>query len=99
MYQKPPAKFEAGTQNSASIIGAGAAVDYLNSMGIDNIRDHLIKLNKILTDELGELEQVEILGPIDPESRGGIFNFNISQVNPHDVALSLEELGSILASI
>jgi cysteine desulfurase/selenocysteine lyase len=95
-YQGPPAKFEAGTQNSASIIGAGATIDYLNSIGISNIKEHLFGLNKLLTDELGELDKIEILGPNDPKLRGGIFNFNIKDVNPHDVSISLEDLGRIL---
>jgi cysteine desulfurase/selenocysteine lyase len=95
-YQGPPAKFEAGSQNCASIIGAGTTIDYLNSIGFDNISEHLYRLNKLLTQELGELEKIEILGPEDPKMRGGIFNFNITDVNPHDIAISIEELGSVL---
>jgi cysteine desulfurase/selenocysteine lyase len=95
-FQGPPAKFEAGSQNCAGIIGAGAAVEYLQTIGLDNIKNHLYQLNKQLTDDLIGLENISILGPQDPRLRSGMFNFNITDINPHDIAISLEELGGIL---
>lgn len=95
-YQDPPAKFEAGNQNCANIIGAGSAVDYLNSIGLENIKEHEYTLNKLLTEELNDVENLDIVGPSDPKLRGGMFNFNINNINPHDIAISLEELGNIL---
>jgi cysteine desulfurase/selenocysteine lyase len=95
-FQEPPAKFEAGNLNCASIIGAGVAVDYLQSMGLDRIKDHECKLNKLLTEELNDLDNLFILGPEDTLLRGGILNFYIKGVNPHDIAISIEELENIL---
>jgi cysteine desulfurase/selenocysteine lyase len=95
-YQKPPAKFEAGNLNCANIIGAGSAVDYLNSIGLDNIKKHEYTLNKLLTEEFAGIDNLAIIGPDDPKLRGGMFNFNLKGINPHDVAISLEELGNIL---
>ncbi len=95
-FQGPPAKFEAGNLNCASIIGAGVAVDYLQSIGQDNIRNHECMLNKLMTEELDELNNLSILGPADPNLRGGVLNFFVKDVNPHDIAISIEELGNIL---
>jgi cysteine desulfurase/selenocysteine lyase len=95
-YQGPPAKYEAGSQNCASIIGAGAAVDYLKVLGLENIREHEIRLNELLTEKLDEISGVTIVGPWEPKDRGGMVNFNIEGLNPHDIAISIEEMGNIL---
>jgi cysteine desulfurase/selenocysteine lyase len=73
VYDVPPFKFEAGLQNYAGIIGAGAAVDYLTGVGMANIAQHERELNCFLTERLREYEdQFAILGPRDPNLRGGI---------------------------
>jgi cysteine desulfurase/selenocysteine lyase len=75
IYLESPAKFEAGLQNYAGIIGAGVAVEYLRNIGLDNITRHEFELNKYLTENLSPYEELEIIGPKDPELRGGIFTF------------------------
>jgi len=75
IYMESPAKFEAGLQNYAGMIGAGAAVEYLMDIGADNITQHEFELNKYLTENLSKYEELEIIGPKDPKLRGGIFTF------------------------
>lgn len=75
IYLKSPAKFEAGLQNYAGIIGAGAAAEYLMHIGVDNITQYEFELNKYLTESLSKYPELEIIGPKDPKLRGGIFTF------------------------
>jgi cysteine desulfurase/selenocysteine lyase len=75
IYLESPAKFEAGLQDYAGMIGAGAAVEYLMHIGVDNITQHEFELNKYLTENLSQYEELEIIGPKDPKLRGGIFTF------------------------
>ncbi len=84
-----PNKFEGGLQNYAGLCGVKAAVDYLLDIGLDKIEKHEIELNKRATDALKD--RVTILGPEDPESRSGIFNFNLNELGCHETALLLEE--------
>ncbi len=86
-----PARFEGGLQNYAGICGVKAAVDYLLDIGLEEIEDHEVHLNRIATEALEDL--VDILGPREPELRTGIFNFNIEQLGCHEMALLLEEKG------
>ncbi|MFA5142111.1 MAG: cysteine desulfurase [Candidatus Woesearchaeota archaeon] len=86
--EKIPQRFEAGLQHYAGMIGFGAAVKYLSALGMDKIHDHEIKLNTILTQELGYM--VDIIGPKDPKERSGIFSFNVKCMDPHEVAIMLD---------
>ncbi|MFQ6106502.1 MAG: aminotransferase class V-fold PLP-dependent enzyme [Thermoplasmata archaeon] len=91
----PPHKFEAGLQNFSGIIGAGAAIDYLSRIGMDNVRNHGEALNRRATKLLEDLPGVEILGP-SVESRGAILPFNMKGLDPHDIAMILDEVASIM---
>lgn len=91
-----PHRFEAGLQNYAGIIGLGAAFDYLNKVGLNNIQKFETKLNKIMTDELKNIKELSILGPEDPEKRSGIVSFNIKGIDPHDIALQLDSQQKIM---
>jgi len=85
-----PHKFEAGLQNYAGIIGFGAAAKYLMRIGLKNIKKHELKLNSLITDKLSKIKDLTILGPKNPEERGGIVSFNVKGVDPHDIALQLD---------
>lgn len=85
-----PMKFEAGLQDYAGIIGFGAACAYLQKIGLKKIAKHEIKLNKMLSEQLLKNEKIELIGPEDPEKRGGIFSFNIKGMDPHHVAKMLD---------
>jgi cysteine desulfurase/selenocysteine lyase len=85
-----PWKFEAGTPNVADMIGLGVAVDYLQSVGMQAIREHEKQLTAYTLGTLGELELVDIHGPRDPEMRGGAVSFCYADVHPHDLAQILD---------
>jgi cysteine desulfurase/selenocysteine lyase len=80
-----PGKFEAGTAPVAEGIGLGAAVDFMQSLGIDAIREHGLDLTRELMRRLLEIDGVSIHGPHDPEARGALVSFAIDGVHPHDI--------------
>ena len=86
----PPMKFEAGTPNIAQVIGLGEACRYLNRVGMDNVEKWDLTLANRLIEGLTEIEGVEVYGPKDPRQRVGLATFNIGDMNPHDVALTLD---------
>jgi len=89
-----PEKFEAGLQDYAGFIGLGAAVEYLKRY-IDDIHEHELKLNKILTEGLHG--HVNILGPSDPKLRSGIFSFNAKNgMGYHEVSKLLDSYANIM---
>ncbi|HIJ16939.1 MAG TPA: cysteine desulfurase [Thermoplasmata archaeon] len=92
----PPERFETGLQNYSGIIGTGAALDYLSSIGMDEVRDHEIALNSRITRALRGVDGVELLGPSDPNLRSGIFSFNVRGLSPHDVAMILDNSRNIM---
>ena len=89
-----PMKFEAGTPNIADAVGFGAAVDYLQDIGMENIRDHEIQLTRYALEAFKELEEeLEMFGPSDAEKRGGILSFHTDVVHPHDLGTFLDRDG------
>jgi cysteine desulfurase/selenocysteine lyase len=95
-YLAPPHRFEAGLQNYAGIMGSGAAIQYLSNIGMDNIKEHETKLNRIISTKLEGISQVHILGPKDPKMRGGIVSFTVDEMDPHDIAMILDEVANIM---
>lgn len=96
-----PSKFEAGTPDIAGIIGLGAAVDYLSSLGMENVRDHEKELMRYALEKFEKLEKegvVTVYGPRDVEERGGALAFNVKGVHPHDVAQVLNSFGICVRS-
>ena len=89
-----PMKFEAGTPNIADAVGLGAAVDYLQDIGMENIRDHEIRLTRYALEAFKELEEeLEMFGPSDAEKRGSILSFHTDAVHPHDLGTFLDRDG------
>jgi cysteine desulfurase/selenocysteine lyase len=91
-----PERFESGLLNYAGIIGSGAAVDYLRAIGMDEVLEHDIECNRIVTDGLADEEKLTLIGPKDPELRGSIFSFNINGMRSHDVAMILDEMAGMM---
>jgi cysteine desulfurase/selenocysteine lyase len=87
-----PHKFEAGTSPIAEAVGLGAAIDYLNDVGIDAIEAHEQELAAQAIERLGEIEGVTLYGP-PPDRRAGIVSFNVEGIHPHDVAQVLDSEG------
>lgn len=88
-----PWKFEAGTPNIADSIGMGAAVDYLSSVGMDNVREHEKRITKYALTRFEEIEEVDVFGPGDPDLRGGVISFHTSEIHPHDLGTYLDQHG------
>ena len=86
-----PHKFEAGTVNAAGAAGLGAAIDYINSIGLDEIvrRDH--ELTTLLMEEMRRIPYVHVVGHPDPLRHSGIVTFTVDGVHPHDIATVLDE--------
>lgn len=91
-----PERFEAGLQNYAGMIGSGAAVRYLREVGMEEVVEHERRLNERATEGLRDVHNLTMLGPEDPSRRGGIFSFNLKGMLPHDVAMILDEIASVL---
>ncbi|KAA1305253.1 MAG: cysteine desulfurase, partial [SAR202 cluster bacterium] len=90
-----PMKFEAGTPNIADSIGLGSAVDYLNVLGMENVREHEKDLTTYALNRFknADLEGLDLFGPDDPNIRGGVFSFNTPDVHPHDLGTFLDRIG------
>ena len=90
LFAEPPYKFEAGTQNVAGAIGLGAAIDYLNQIGLNNVQKHEQELVANLLPRLESMNDVTVYGPKDPKKHSGVVSFNIQGLHPHDVATALD---------
>lgn len=88
-----PWKFEAGTPDVAGAIGLGAAIDYLQGLGMENVRQHEMELTGYALQELSKIDGMYIFGPRDPRIRGGVISFNMLDVHPHDVGTILDQEG------
>jgi len=93
-YEDIPEKFEGGLQNYAGMVGLGEACKYLKKIGLKRIQNHEIRLNKMLTDDLKS--KVTILGPENPELRGGVFNFYIKGIDMHNFSTMLDSSLNIM---
>ena len=87
---EPPLRFEAGTPAIAQVIGLGEACRYLERLGMDAVESWDTRLAKRLVEGLQEIDGVRVYGPSDPNERVGIVSFTVGDMNPHDVALSLD---------
>lgn len=88
-----PNRFEAGTPNFADAIALGAAIDYLNSIGMDQVRSHEMEITKYGLEAFQSLEYLKILGPTDPNLRGGLIAFHSPEIHPHDLGTFLDQNG------
>ncbi len=100
-----PFKFEAGTPNIADVIASGAAINYLNNIGMQAIREHEIELSKYALQKFAEFasykngsagdkdDELVLYGPRDVNKRGGVFAFNFGDIHPHDIGQILGDEG------
>jgi len=91
-YKAPPHKFEAGTMNIAEEIGLASAIDYLEGLGMENVRDHERELTAYAIEALGSIGAT-VYGPKDPDVRGGAVSFWYKDIHPHDLAQVLDQEG------
>lgn len=89
-WKELPWKFEGGTPTIAGAIGLGAAIDFLNDVGLDNITAHEKKLAAYALNKLRTIDGIDIYGP---EERAALITFNLNDVHPHDTATVLDAEG------
>lgn len=90
-WAKAPAKFEAGTPNIGDFIALGAAVDYLQNLGMENIHAYEMELTNYAWERLSTVPGIELYGPKEP--RTGLISFNVKGIHPHDMSAVLNEYG------
>ena len=88
-WNEIPYKFEAGTPNFAQAVGLGAAIDYLQNIGMNNIATHEQMLIKYALGKLNQIDGLRIHG--SAKDRGGVISFNMDGIHPHDLAQFLNE--------
>jgi len=86
-----PNKFEAGTPNIAGSYGIKAACEYLQKIGMNNIKRHEEQLTKIALEELNKIDSIKTYGPNDEKKQGGIILFESEKLHAHELALALSE--------
>lgn len=86
-----PARFEAGTPAVGDAIGLGAAVEYLQGIGMTNVREHERALTGYALERLREVPELTVYGPEDAEERAGVISFTLGDIHAHDVAAILNE--------
>ncbi|WP_017185174.1 cysteine desulfurase [Alkalibacillus haloalkaliphilus] len=89
-WKELPWKFEGGTPIIAGAIGLGAAIDYLNEIGMEQIEKHEHELVQYALEQMNTIDGITIYGPIE---RAGLVTFNLHDVHPHDLATALDSLG------
>jgi cysteine desulfurase/selenocysteine lyase len=92
-YADLPHKFEAGTPNVCGGIAFGAAIDYMNEIGFDNIAKHEHELLVYGTQKLQEIEGLTIYGPTDLFKKASVISFNIENIHPYDIGTIIDKLG------
>lgn len=91
LFADVPAKFEAGTQNIEGAIGLGTAIEYVNSIGLDNIARYEHSLLEYATQKMREIPQVKIIG--NARQKASLISFLLEDIHPHDVGTILDKLG------
>ena len=91
-FDEIPSRFEYGTPNIPGVIGLGRSVEYVKALGTENIESHVSKLSRECAKRLAEIPQIAIYGP---ENRVSLTSFNVENINPHDVAMILDETKKI----
>lgn len=91
LYNKLPYKFEAGTPDIAEAIALGAAIEYLNSIGMDKIEHYEHELVSYATEKLSSIPGVKLIGTA--KERAGVVSFVIEGIHPHDIGTILDQEG------
>ena len=90
-YSELPNKFEAGTPNIAGVIASGIALDYINNIGLSNIKDYEDHLLNYATEKLLEIEGLKIYG--ESKDKTSVISFNIKNIHPYDIGSLIDNLG------
>jgi cysteine desulfurase/selenocysteine lyase len=90
-YAELPNKFEAGTPNIAGVIASGIGLDYINSIGLKNIKEYEDYLLDYATSKLKEIEGVKVYG--ESKNKTSVISFNIGEIHPYDIGSVIDNLG------
>ena len=90
VFAQPPQRFEAGTVNAGGAVGLGAAIDYINAIGFEQIEKQESMLTQLAAERLQKIPHVHLIGSDDPAEHPGILTFSIDGVHPHDIAAILD---------
>ncbi|WP_328809783.1 cysteine desulfurase [Rhodococcus sp. NBC_00294] len=92
-YAPPPQRFEAGVPMTSQVVGLGAAVEYLNALGMDAVAAHEQTLTAAALSELATIDGLRIIGPTDTQDRGGAVSFVVDGIHAHDLGQILDDEG------
>ncbi|MDK7134171.1 MULTISPECIES: cysteine desulfurase [Corynebacterium] len=92
-FADAPQKFEAGTQMTSQVVGLGAAVAYLNALGMDKVAAHEHELTAYALAQLSEIPGLRIIGPTDMHNRGSAVSMVVDGIHPHDLGQILDDQG------
>lgn len=95
-FAELPYKFEAGTQNVEAAVGLKVAIDYIEEIGIEKIKNHEMELTKYAMEKMNEIPYITIYGTKDIDKKSSVISFNIENIHPHDVATILDSYGVAL---
>jgi len=96
-YKELPEKFQAGFRNYVGLAGMESSITYLQNLGLDNIRKHIIKLSNLFIDEIGKMPESKVYVPEDESVRTSIVSFDIGNNEPEKVVSELAKKGIIIA--
>ncbi len=91
VFAQLPYKFEAGTDNASGAVGLMAAINYINSIGMEYMHERTLMLTKMCFDAISKIPHIHIIGAKDSNNHNGIISFTIDNVHPHDVSQILSE--------
>ena len=92
-FTEAPQRFEAGTQMTSQVVGLGAAVNYLNDLGMDKVAAHEAELTAYALQQLQTIEGLRIIGPTDAQGRGSAVSFVVEGIHPHDLGQVIDDQG------
>lgn len=92
-FTEAPQRFEAGTQMTSQVVGLGAAVNYLNDLGMDKVATHEAELTAYALQQLQTIEGLRIIGPTDAKDRGSAVSFVVEGIHPHDLGQVVDDQG------
>lgn len=92
-FAAPPQRFEAGTQMTSQVVGLGAAVEFLQGIGMEQIAAHEHDLTEYALEKLKKIDGLRIVGPLTAEQRGAAISFTVDGIHPHDLGQVLDDHG------
>lgn len=92
-FTEAPQRFEAGTQMTSQVVGLGAAVKYLEELGMEKVAAHEAELTAYALEQLQAIEGLRIIGPTDTQNRGSALSFVVEGIHPHDLGQVVDDQG------